>query len=168
MSGKRSSRRTPASGSATASPKLPPTTASCVVGVGASAGGLEALTKLLEGLPDDTGMGFVLLQHLDPKHPSLLTHLLSDKTTMAIAEATDGDSVAGDRVYVVPPGVDVLIADGRLRLTPRQQTPGVHLPIDGFLRSLAADRGEHAIGVILSAPPPTERRGSRPSSPRVA
>ena len=150
MSGKRSSRRTPPSVTAADPPKAPQKSASCVVGVGASAGGLEALSQLLAGLPNDTGMGFVLLQHLDPKHPSLLTHLLSDKTTMAIAEAADGDQVAADRVYVIPPGVDVVIDDGRLRLTPRRQTPGVHLPIDGFLRSLAADQGERAIGVILS------------------
>ena len=121
-----------------------------MVGVGASAGGLEALSRFLEGLPVDTGMGFVLLQHLDPKHPSLLTHLLSGKTSLAIAEAVDGDDVAADRIYVVPPGVDVLIDGGRLRLTPRRQTAGLHLPIDGFLRSLAADQGERAIGVILS------------------
>ena len=150
MSGKRSSRRTPPSASAPDHPKTPAKSASCVVGVGASAGGLEALSQFLEGLPVDTGMGFVLLQHLDPKHPSLLTHLLSGKTSLAIAEAVDGDDVAADRIYVVPPGVDVLIDGGRLRLTPRRQTAGLHLPIDGFLRSLAADQGERAIGVILS------------------
>ena len=150
MSGKRSSRRTPPSVTAADPPRTTARTASYVVGVGASAGGLEALSQLLEGLPGDTGMGFVLLQHLDPTHPSLLTHLLSDKTSMAIAEAADGDRVAADRIYVIPPGVDVVIDDGRLRLTPRRQTPGVHLPIDGFLRSLAADQGERAIGVILS------------------
>ncbi len=150
MSGKRSSRRTPPDVTAAEHPETPSRPASCVVGVGASAGGLEALSQLLAGLPGDTGMGFVLLQHLDPKHPSLLTHLLSDKTSMAIAEAADGDRVAADRIYVVPPGVDVVIDDGRLKLTPRRQTPGVHLPIDGFLRSLAADQAERAIGVIVS------------------
>jgi two-component system CheB/CheR fusion protein len=121
-----------------------------VVGIGASAGGLEAFSRLLESLPVDTGMAFVLVQHLDPKHPSLLTHLLSGKTAMAISEATDGVGIAADHVYVVPPGSDMLINNGQLRLTPREQTPQLHLPIDAFLRSLAEDGGERAIGIVLS------------------
>jgi two-component system CheB/CheR fusion protein len=121
-----------------------------VVGIGASAGGLEAFSRLLESLPSDTGMAFVLVQHLDPKHPSLLTHLLSSKTAMAVTEATDGATVAADKVYVVPPGSDMLIKGGQLWLTPREHTAELHLPIDAFLRSLAADGGERAIGVVLS------------------
>jgi two-component system CheB/CheR fusion protein len=95
-------------------------------------------------------MAFVLLQHLDPKHPSLLTHLLSAKTAMPVTEATDGVGVAADHVYVVPPVSDLLIEGGHLRLTPREQTLQVHLPVDAFLRSLATDAGERAIGVVLS------------------
>jgi two-component system, chemotaxis family, CheB/CheR fusion protein len=124
---------------------------SCVVaGIGASAGGLEAFSALLEKLPADTGMAFVFVQHLDPHYPSLLTHLLAAKTAMSVTEVTDGMPTAPDHVYVVPPGVDMVLEGGRLKLTPRQQIAGRHLPIDGFLRSMAADLGELACGVILS------------------
>jgi two-component system CheB/CheR fusion protein len=121
-----------------------------VAGVGASAGGLEAFSQLLEGLPANTGVAFVFLQHLDPKHRSLLAHLLSGRTAMAVTEVTDGVRVAPDHVYVIPPGADMLIAGCRLRLTARDETAVRHLPIDAFLRSLAIDLGERAIGVILS------------------
>jgi two-component system, chemotaxis family, CheB/CheR fusion protein len=133
-------------------PAMPdPGRRSCmVVGVGASAGGLEAFSALLENLPADTGLAFVLLQHLDPKHASLLTHLLSAKTAMAVAEVTDGVRVVADHVYIVPPGADMTLEGGRLKLKPRDEKAARHLPIDAFLRSLAADLGERAIGVILS------------------
>jgi two-component system, chemotaxis family, CheB/CheR fusion protein len=121
-----------------------------VVAIGASAGGLEAFSQLLASLPEHTGMAFVLLQHLDPTHPSLLTQLLSTKTTMPVAEATEGIRVSADRVYVVPAAVDLLIEGGRLRLTEREQDGRLHLPIDRFLCALAADAGERAIGVVLS------------------
>jgi two-component system CheB/CheR fusion protein len=124
---------------------------SCVVaGIGASAGGLDAFSALLEKLPSDTGMSFVFFQHLDPHYPSLLAHLLSAKTAMSVTEATDGVQVAPDHVYVVPPGADMVLKGGRLRLTPRDEKAGRHLPIDAFLRSLAVDLGELACGVILS------------------
>jgi two-component system, chemotaxis family, CheB/CheR fusion protein len=124
---------------------------SCAVaGIGASAGGLEAFSVLLEHLPSDTGMAFVFFQHLDPHHPSLLTHLLSAKTAMTVTEVTDGVGVAPDRVYIVPPGADMTLEGGRLKLRPRTETAGRHLPIDAFLRSMAADLGEVACGVILS------------------
>ena len=121
-----------------------------VVGIGASAGGLEAFSRLLASLPPHSGMAFVLLQHLDPTHPSMLTQLLSAKTTMAVAEAAEGVLVAADHVYVVPAAADLLIEGGHLRLTGREQDGQLHLPIDRFLRSLAADKGERAIGVVLS------------------
>ena len=121
-----------------------------VAGIGASAGGLEAFSALLEKLPADTGMAFVFLQHLDPNYPSLLAHLLSAKTAMSVVEVTDGLQVVADRVYVIPPGADMVFESGRLRLTPRPKKAARHLPIDAFLRSLAVDLGERAIGVILS------------------
>lgn len=121
-----------------------------VVGIGASAGGLEAFSRLLEALPPDTGMAFVLVQHLDPKHESLLAQLLSSRTVMPVREATDGVEVTPDHVYVGPPGADLLIAGGRLSLTPRDRDAQPHLPIDDFLRSLAADVGERAVGIVLS------------------
>src|SRR5271157_1270014 len=93
---------------------------SCMVaGIGASAGGMEAFSALLEKLPADTGMTFVFLQHLDTHYPSLLAHLLSAKTAMSVTEVSDGVRVAPNHVYVVPPGADMLLKGGRLKLTPR-------------------------------------------------
>ena len=86
-----------------------------VVGIGASAGGLEAFSALLAQLPADTGMAFVFFQHLDPTHASLLTHLLSTKTAMPVAEVTDGLRVMPDHVYVVPPGADMTLGGGGSR-----------------------------------------------------
>ena len=88
-----------------------------VVGIGASAGGLEAFTELLRHLPADTGMAFVLVQHLDPRHRSLLAELLSPKTPMAVVEATDGLLVSPNSVYVAPPAKDMRIEEGVLRLS---------------------------------------------------
>ena len=85
------------------------------------------LSRLLGSLPSHTGMAFVLPQHLDLKHPSLLTQLLSTKTTMPVTEATDGVPVAADHVYVVPPAADLLIEEGRLKLTPRELDAQAHL-----------------------------------------
>ncbi len=121
-----------------------------VVGIGASAGGLEALSALLENLPPRTGMAFVLLQHLDPTHPSLLAHLLSTKTAMVVTEVTDGVALDPDHLYVVPPGADMALDRGHLKLSPRPKKAALHLPIDVFLRSLAVELGERAVGVILS------------------
>ncbi|MDQ3254264.1 MAG: hypothetical protein M3R15_10230, partial [Acidobacteriota bacterium] len=121
-----------------------------VVGIGASAGGLEAFTQLLKHLPPDTGMAFVLIQHLNPNHASLLTELLSRITTMPVSEVTEGTRVEPDHVYVIPPNTNMAIVGSVLQLQSRRQTSGQHLPIDFFLRSLAEDRSSRAIGVILS------------------
>ena len=120
-----------------------------VVGVGASAGGLEAFTELLSHLPDDTGMAFVLIQHLDPKHESHLTELLAKASKMPVAEVKGETRAQANRVYVIPPGCNLDISDGVLHTPPRPDS-GRNLPIDSFLRALAADRGTKAIGVILS------------------
>jgi len=95
-------------------------------------------------------MAFVLLQHLDPKHPSMLTQLLSTKTTMPVAEAAEGVRVAADHVYVAPAASDLMIEAAQLRLRPRDEDGHLHLPIDRFFRSLAADAGPRCIGVVLS------------------
>ena len=121
-----------------------------IVGVGASAGGLEAFTQLLKALPSRTGMAYVLVQHLDPTHESALTELLARATEMPVRQVTDAMPVEPNRVYVIPPNVDMVISQGILRLTPRTETRGHHMPIDRFLRSLAEDKGSNAIGVILS------------------
>jgi two-component system CheB/CheR fusion protein len=104
-----------------------------VVGVGASAGGLEAFKQLLAHLPVDTGMAFVLVMHLDPTHESVLTELLADVTRMPVSKVEDGMAVAPDHVYVIPPDTSMSIEGGSLRLRPRQEGRGRYRPIDSFL-----------------------------------
>src|ERR1017187_9474300 len=126
------------------------TTSIPVAGIGSSAGGLEVFKHLLADLPADTGLAIVFVQHLDPKHHSLLTEIPSRSTSMPVSEAADGMRVEANHVYVIPANGDLTIAQGVLRLAPRAQTGGVHMPIDRFLRSLAEECGSRAIGVILS------------------
>ncbi len=121
-----------------------------IVGVGASAGGLEAFLDLLRHLPADTGMGFVLVQHLDPQHESALTHLLARATTMPVCEVTQNLRVEPDSVYVIPPNVQMAISGGVLKLTPRGKVRGATRSIDFFFEALAHDQRERAIGVVLS------------------
>ena len=121
-----------------------------IVGIGASAGGLEAFTALLTHLPIDTGMGFVLVQHLDPQHESALTQLLSRATTMPVQEVTDKLAVEANHVYVIPRNTTLGIVGGVLTLRRRPTTRAPHRSIDVFLEALAADQRELAIGVILS------------------
>ncbi|HXJ41869.1 MAG TPA: chemotaxis protein CheB, partial [Bryobacteraceae bacterium] len=121
-----------------------------IVGVGASAGGLEAFTELLKALPTDTGMAFVLVQHLDPKHESMLSEILSRSTAMAVREVNHATRVEPNHVYVTARGVDLYIRSGVLQVTPRKATRDVPMPIDYFFRSLAEELGNKAIGVILS------------------
>ena len=122
-----------------------------IVGVGASAGGLEAFTHLLQNLPTNTGMGFVLVQHLDPDHESALTEILSRATALPVHEVTNKLRVQPNHVYIIPPNTCMSIASGVLKLRARQEqgrTP--HHSIDFFLESLAKDQHERAIGIILS------------------
>ena len=129
----------------------PPSAGFPIVGVGASAGGLEAFTQLLKHLPADSGMAFVLIQHLDPTHTSFLRDALAKATPMTVSQAEDGTAVEPNHVYVIPPDADISIHGGRLTLAARPvDGRRSHLSVDGFLRSLAADRGSHAIGVVLS------------------
>ena len=121
-----------------------------IVGVGASAGGLEAFTLLLKHLPVDMGMAFVLIQHLDPTHTSFLCEALSKATAMPVSEAVDGEIVQANHVYVISPVADIAILHGRLSLVHRAGAGLPHLPIDFFFRSLARERGSHAFGVVLS------------------
>jgi two-component system CheB/CheR fusion protein len=120
-----------------------------IVAVGASAGGLEAFTALLNHLPDDTGLAFVLIQHLDPTHESHLTELLSHESKMPVAEVTAAIRAAANRVYVIPPQFNLTISAGVLRTVPRPDS-GRNMPVDSFLHALAADAGNQSIGVILS------------------
>ncbi len=121
-----------------------------IVGIGASAGGLEAFTELLKHLPFDTGLGFVLVQHLDPQHESALTQLLMRATSMPVCEVTNNLRVEANHVYVIPPNTNLGIAEGVLRLRPRLQTRTPTRSIDFFFESLAQDQRERAIGVVLS------------------
>jgi two-component system CheB/CheR fusion protein len=121
-----------------------------IVGVGASAGGLEAIRQLLAHLPDDTGMAFVLVQHLDPRHESRLADLLAKTTRMPVSNASHGVPVRANHVYVIPPNADIAIAGGVLHVSPREETHRPHLPIDYLFRTLAEDQQARAIGVVLS------------------
>jgi two-component system, chemotaxis family, CheB/CheR fusion protein len=121
-----------------------------IVAIGASAGGIEAFGELMRTLPPDTGMAFVIIQHLDPMHHSILTELLAKETRMQVLEVTDGMRVEPDHVYVIPPNVWMSIKDHTLRLGPRGSARGAHMSIDQFMRALAEQQGNRAIGVILS------------------
>jgi len=121
-----------------------------IVGIGASAGGLEAFTLLLEHLPVDTGMAFVLVQHLEPDHESALPEILARTTAMPVREVTDKVVVRPNCVYVIPPDKRLSVARGLLRLEPRGPVAGVARAIDSFLESLAREQQGRAIGVILS------------------
>ena len=121
-----------------------------VVGIGASAGGFEAFGELLNALPNDTGMAFVLVQHLDPHHTSALAGLLGHRTKLPVVEVSHGTVVRPNRIYVIPPNANMTIARGALSLTPRPEAGERYMPIDSFFRSLAEDQKSNAIGVILS------------------
>ncbi|HYN27618.1 MAG TPA: chemotaxis protein CheB, partial [Burkholderiales bacterium] len=121
-----------------------------IVGIGASAGGLETFGQLLSLLPTDTGMGYVYVQHLDPNHESLLTPLLARHTTMPVKEARHGMKVERNHVYIIPPKTDLGLQHGKLTLQPRAEGREPHMSVDHFLRELASDQRNLAIGVILS------------------
>jgi two-component system CheB/CheR fusion protein len=122
-----------------------------IVGIGASAGGLEAFRSLLKALPANTGMAFVFVQHLDPEHESLLTKLLSHATRMPVTEVAEGMAVRPDHVYVIPPNTSMGIRGGILHLQARRRQDGIkHMPVDYFFQSLAENEGSRAIGVVLS------------------
>jgi len=121
-----------------------------IVGLGASAGGLEAFEQFFRHIPPDSGMAFVLVSHLDPSHASILTEILQRTTSMPVAEAQDQMHVMPNRVYVIPPNRDMTIFHGALQLSIPAEPHGQRMPIDAFLRSLAEDQAEKSIGIILS------------------
>lgn len=121
-----------------------------VVGMGASAGGLEACKKLLQALPADTGMAFILVQHLDPTHESMMVELLADHTSMTVRQAADGMPLEPEHLYVIPPGSYLSVAHGALRLTYPRARHGARMPFDHLLYSLAEECGERAICLVLS------------------
>ena len=121
-----------------------------IIGIGASAGGLEALEQLLAHVPADCGMAFIIVQHLDPTHKGIMPELLQRVTGMTVFQVKDRTEVHPNRVYVIPPNKDMSILHGILHLFTPSEPHGLRLPIDFFLRSLAQDRMERSIGIILS------------------
>ena len=121
-----------------------------IVGMGASAGGLEALTSFFDNMPSDSHMAFILVVHLDPGHTSMMPELLKRHTAMNVIEAQDGMTVEPNHVYVIPPNKDMSIFGRVLQIGAPAQMRGLRMPIDFFFRSLAEDQGEKAISVILS------------------
>lgn len=123
---------------------------SCIVGIGASAGGLEALEGFIPGLPVPNSMAFVIIQHLAPAYKSIMGSLLAKHTEMIIQQIKDGMELEPNHIYMNPPDKDVSILNGRLYLTDPLDTHATRLPIDRFLSSLAEDQKERAVGIILS------------------
>jgi two-component system, chemotaxis family, CheB/CheR fusion protein len=121
-----------------------------IVGIGASAGGLAAFRSFLNAMPADTGMAFVLVQHLDPHHASMLVELLAPDTAMPVSQAVDGESVVGNHVYVIPPNATLTIEKGVLKVQSPAPAREHRRPIDSFFVSLAEDQREQAVSIVLS------------------
>ncbi|MEO7383473.1 MAG: chemotaxis protein CheB [Novosphingobium sp.] len=128
----------------------PATDQGIIVGIGASAGGLEAYRSFFSCMPADSGMAFVLVQHLAPDHKSMLAELLGKVTTMKVVEAADGMAVKSNSVFVIPPDATMTIQNRRLKVDRPAPPRELRRPIDSFLQSLAEDQGECAISIILS------------------
>ena len=131
-------------------PRGPPTTAFSVVAIGASAGGLDACTRLIDSLPKLTGMAFILIQHLDPNHESMMADLLAGHTSMTVEQARDDMIIAPDHLYIIPPGCYLSVNNGKLHLSKPNARHGARLPFDFLLQSLAENCPVRTIGVILS------------------
>ena len=131
-------------------PEEPPGLPFLVAGVGASAGGLEAFTELLEAFSTNPGLALLLVSHLIPDRESHLPEILGRVCRMPVREVSEGMAVEVDHVYVIPPGTNMALTDGRLTLTPRQPRAVPHMPIDYLFRSLAAIQKSRAIGIVLS------------------
>ncbi len=121
-----------------------------IIGIGASAGGLEALEQFLSNVPEKSGMAFVVIQHLDPTQKGMLPELLQRITKMKVYQVKDRIPVMINSVYVIPPNTSMSILNGVLHLFEPVETRGMRLPIDFFFRSLADDRKDLSIGIILS------------------
>jgi two-component system, chemotaxis family, CheB/CheR fusion protein len=121
-----------------------------IVGIGASAGGLEAISEIISTIPLSSRLSFLVVQHLDPSRRSLLPDILTKHTAMPVVEATEGMAIEAGHVYVIPPNARMRVAQRRINLQPRLDVLGPPMPIDDLLESLASDQGANAIGVILS------------------
>jgi two-component system CheB/CheR fusion protein len=121
-----------------------------IVAIGASAGGLEAISELLKNLSPSTGMAYVYIQHLNPTHESMLSNILSRTTRMKVVEAEERMRIEANHLFIIPPNKDMHIIDGVLTLDPRPPKPELHMPINRFFISLADKQKEGAIGIVLS------------------
>jgi chemotaxis response regulator CheB len=120
-----------------------------IIGIGASAGGLEALEQFFLHVPENIGVAFVVIQHLDPNHKGMMPELLQRTTAMTVMEAKDGMKIKPECVYVNPPNKELSILHGRLYLLDPIAPRGLRLPIDAFFSSLAEDRRDQSIGIVL-------------------
>lgn len=145
----------------TEQPTAPNSKPSHYVGIGASAGGLEAIESFFTHTPPETGFSFIVVQHLSPDYKSLMVELLSKKTSMRVHRAEDGMTVEVNHVYLIPPKKNLTIFHGRLLLSEQDHSKGINLPIDVFLRSLAEDQGEKSVGIVLSGTGSDGMRGVR-------
>jgi two-component system, chemotaxis family, CheB/CheR fusion protein len=132
-----------------------------IVGVGASAGGLEPLERLFAAVPNPCGMAFVVLQHLSPDFESRMDELLGRQTTLPIHRVTDGIEVQPNAIYLIPPRKEMIISGGKLLLSDKEDKRAFSLPIDHFFRALAHDVGRRAVGVVLSGAGSDGSRGIR-------
>lgn len=132
-----------------------------VVGIGASAGGLEALRSFFAAMPEDSGLAFVVIQHLAPDHKSLMVELLARATRIPVSRAEEGTPLEPNHIYLIPPRFNLLVEGGTLHLTPHPGGKSLNLPIDLFFRSLAQDCGDKAVAVILSGTGSDGARGIR-------
>jgi two-component system CheB/CheR fusion protein len=121
-----------------------------IVGIGASAGGLDALERFFQNMPENSGMAFIVVSHLDPNHISIMPELIQKSTKMKLFQAEDGMLVEPDHVYVAPANRDLAILHGTIQLIEPLEAHGFRLPIDYFFKSLSADIGDKAICIILS------------------
>ena len=131
-------------------PRMPTPAGPRIIGLGASAGGLEPLQQFLSGVPDASGFAYVVVQHMDPTHKALLGELLQRATAMRVLEASDMQAIESDTVYVIAPNSELTVRGGVLHVATPSQPRGQRLPIDAFLSSLARELGDKAIGVVLS------------------
>ncbi len=145
-------------------PSLAPTH---YVGIGASAGGLEAIDAFFNNMDPASGCAFIVVQHLSPDHKSLMTELLSKRTAMTAQRAEEGMLVLANNVYLIPPNHDLRIFHGKLLLNEQKRQGGINLPIDIFLTSLAEDQGEKAVAIILSGTGSDGTRGVRAIKEKV-
>ena len=132
-----------------------------IVAIGASAGGLEPLEQFIEAMPAETGLAFVVIQHLSPDFRSMMDELLTRHSSMKIFRVEDGMEIAPNAIYLNLPQQEMTVEDGRIALRKRNEERGLSLPIDAFFESLASEAGEDAIGVVLSGTGSDGTRGSK-------